>query len=63
LKERFQSNSNITYIEKDGVEYIRFKNLDKYSDILVHGFTTRRGGVSEGEYESLNMAFNKKDKR
>lgn len=63
MKERFLSNPNITYIEKNGVEYIRFKNLDKYSDILVHGFTTRRGGVSEGEYESLNMAFNKKDKR
>jgi len=63
LKERFQSNPNITYIEKNGVEFIQFNNLNKYSDILVHCFTTRRGGVSEGEYESLNMAFNKKDKR
>ncbi|AEV68743.1 peptidoglycan editing factor PgeF [Acetivibrio clariflavus] len=63
MKERFQSNQNITYIEKNGVEFIQFNNLNKYSDILVHCFTTRRGGVSEGEYESLNMAFNKKDKR
>lgn len=63
LKERFLSNPNITYIEKNGVEYIQFNNLNKYSDTLVHCFTTRRGGVSEGEYESLNMAFNKKDKR
>lgn len=63
MKERFQSNSNVEYVEKNGVEFIRFNNLNKYSDILVHCFTTRRGGVSEGEYESLNMAFNKKDKR
>ncbi len=63
MEERFLSNPNITYIEKNGVEYIRLNNLDKYSDILIHGFTTRRGGVSEGEYKSLNMAFNKNDNR
>lgn len=63
MEERFLSNPNITYIEENGVEYIRFNNLEKYSDILIHGFTTRRGGVSEGIYQSLNMAFNKKDKR
>jgi YfiH family protein len=63
LKERFQSNKTITYIEDQGVEYIQFNNLKKYSDILTHCFTTRRGGVSKGEYESLNMAFNKSDER
>ncbi|OPZ89806.1 MAG: Laccase domain protein [Firmicutes bacterium ADurb.Bin419] len=63
MEERFQSNPNIIYTEKNGVEYIRFNSLDKYSDRLIHGFTTRRGGVSVGEYESLNMALNKKDKR
>lgn len=63
MKERFLANSNISYIEKNGVEYIQFNNLNKYSDTLIHCFTTRRGGVSEGEYKSLNMAFNKSDKR
>lgn len=63
LEERFLSNPNIAYLEKNGVEYIQFNNLNKYSDMLVHCFTTRRGGVSEGEYKSLNMAFNKNDKR
>lgn len=63
MEERFLSNHNITYVEKNGIEFVQFNNLIKYSDILIHGFTTRRGGVSEGEYKSLNMAFNKKDKR
>ncbi|WP_010243178.1 peptidoglycan editing factor PgeF [Acetivibrio cellulolyticus] len=63
MEERFLTNPRIAYIEKNGVEYIQFNNLNKYSDVLIHGFTTRRGGVSEGEYKSLNMAFNKNDKR
>ncbi len=29
---------------------------------IVHGFTTRKGGVSKGVYESLNMGVNRGDK-
>lgn len=63
MEERFLSNQNITYVHENGIEYIQFNNLKKYSDMLIHCFTTRHGGVSEGEYKSLNMAFNKSDKR
>ncbi len=50
-------------VASNGVEYIRFKNLAQYSDSIVHGFTTRRGGVSGGECSSLNLGFKREDLR
>jgi YfiH family protein len=35
----------------------------KYGDILKHCFTTRRGGVSTGECNSLNLGFKRNDVR
>ncbi len=55
--------SNVTWILKDGLKYIEFNNIRNYSDIVVHGFTTRLGGVSSGECSSLNLGFNRKDER
>ncbi|HHV29711.1 MAG TPA: peptidoglycan editing factor PgeF [Clostridium sp.] len=63
MDNRFESNKNITYKSKNQVEFIQFNNLLKYENVITHCFTTRRGGVSEGQYESLNMAFNKTDDR
>lgn len=63
MHKKFDTNNNITYNIKDGVEFIQFNNLLKYDNIITHCFTTRRGGVSKNEYESLNMAFNKSDDR
>ncbi|ABN52145.1 MAG TPA: peptidoglycan editing factor PgeF [Hungateiclostridium thermocellum] len=63
MDNRFASNKNITYKTKNQVEFIQFNNLLKYENIITHCFTTRRGGVSKGWYDSLNMAFNKTDDR
>lgn len=60
LDNRFSKNNGIVYIEKDGVQLIQFKNLLKHKNI-THCFTTRNGGVSKNEYQSLNLAFNKND--
>jgi len=38
-------------------ELIQSRRLGELSE-LRHGFSTRRGGVSEGAYASLNLAFN-----
>jgi len=48
------------FINKDGVGFITFKRL---SDIpfIKHGFSTRIGGVSEGEYNSLNLGIKTED--
>jgi len=40
---------------------IVFKPFREFEDALVHGFSTRLGGVSTGIYESLNLAFNRGD--
>jgi len=36
--------------------YVTFPIFDEYHDLL-HCFTTRKGGVSKGPYESLNIGF------
>ncbi len=50
-------------VKKRNLAYIQFGNLLKYGDSLKHCFTTRLGGVSEGEYFSLNLGVKKDDRR
>ncbi len=46
---------------EDGVfPYLSFPNLEE-TGIVKHCFTTRRGGVSEGVYGSLNLSFTRGD--
>lgn len=42
--------------EKNHVPYIQFKNLSA-TDIVKHGFSTRKGGVSTGIFSSMNLNF------
>lgn len=56
-------NENVDFIEKDGVVLVQFKNLKAHEDKLIHCFTTRIGGVSEGECNTLNLGFSRKDNR
>ncbi|MCK4259109.1 MAG: peptidoglycan editing factor PgeF [Halanaerobiales bacterium] len=43
-------------VSKNGVEWMVFERLSKESGI-VHGFSTRIGGVSQAPYDGLNLAF------
>lgn len=45
---------------KDAVAYLTFCRLEKI-DGIKHGFSTRLGGVSNGEFRSLNMSFGRGD--
>lgn len=45
---------------KDGVEYITFPLLEE-TGAVKHLFTTRKGGVSRGIYESMNLSFTRGD--
>lgn len=58
-----ENNDSIILTQKEDLLYIEFKNLKKFNDILTHCFTTRLGGVSDGEYSSLNLSFNKNDSK
>ena len=39
---------------ENGVPYLRFPMLESES-FIEHGFSTRKGGVSTGIYESMNL--------
>jgi hypothetical protein len=44
----------------DTVPYLTYNSLSEIK-FVNHAFTTRLGGVSEGEFTSMNMAFNRGD--
>ena len=46
--------------EKNGVTWLTFQKLDHIPGIL-HAFSTRLGGVSEGYYASMNLSFTQQD--
>ena len=55
--------SNTLSINKNGeLLYITFPKLQK-TGIVNHLFSTRLGGVSDGQYKSMNLSFNNGDTR
>ena len=44
----------------EGVPYLTYNSLSEIK-FITHAFSTRLGGVSEGEFTSMNMAFNRGD--
>lgn len=47
---------------KDDVGFLTYKSLSKIN-FINHAFSTRLGGVSTGEFESMNLALNRGDDR
>ncbi len=56
------SSNTMTLNNADTVPYLTFNSLSKI-EFINHAFTTRLGGVSKGEFSSMNMAFNRGDNR
>lgn len=57
---KFQSQTmNINF--KNAVGYLTFKNLEKFS-FLKHCFSTRLGGVSRGQFKSMNLSYSQGDR-
>lgn len=46
----------------NGVQYLTFRSLEELQ-MVKHGFSTRLGGVSKGDYTSLNFSFTRMDTR
>lgn len=55
----FQSNT-MTLNSPDSVPYLTYNSLSEIN-FINHAFSTRLGGVSVGEFTSMNMAFNRGD--
>lgn len=56
----FNSNTMNLHI-KNALAYLTFKDFEALS-FVNHAFSTRLGGVSCGEFTSMNMSFNRGDK-
>lgn len=53
--------SHMQIKENKGVIWLTYPAFEQFADI-VHGFSTRLGGVSEGIYASMNLSFTRGDK-
>lgn len=47
-------------MEREGVPFLVFPGLDE-TEAVIHGFSTRMGGVSEGMFSSMNLSFARGD--
>ena len=56
---KFQSQT-MKLNNADGVPYLTYHSLSELK-MIRHAFSTRLGGVSEGEFTSMNLAFNRGD--
>lgn len=56
---KFQSKT-MTLHHADSVPYLTYNSLSEIS-FVNHAFSTRLGGVSQGEFTSMNTAFNRGD--
>ena len=58
----YANKNQSTHIrEVQGVPYLTFRSLERPE--LVHGFSTRLGGVSEGYLGTMNLSFHRGDRR
>ena len=56
-----ETASHMQIKENKGVTWLTYPAFEQFADI-VHGFSTRLGGVSEGIYASMNFSFTRGDK-
>ncbi len=49
--------------EKEGVTYITFPKLSLFHNDMIHGFSTRLGGVSKAHLGSMNLSFTRGDEK
>lgn len=55
-------SNNLEVAQKGDLIYIRFPKLTATGKVR-HGFSTRHGGVSKGDFSSMNLSFNRGDSR
>lgn len=61
-KNHVNAQDRIAVHEKDGVTFLTFPILDRIEGI-THGFSTRLGGVSEGDVGTMNLSFGREQNR
>jgi uncharacterized protein, YfiH family len=61
MRRGFMTEAPYIWYEKGKLKLFEFNSLNNFSDEIKHCFTSRLGGVSQGECSSLNMGFNRND--
>ena len=56
-REEIAMPGAVIYENRNGVEYLKFEIFSRYANDLLAVFSTRKGGVSTGIYESMNLGF------
>lgn len=60
LSIKYANQNHSTRIhEREGVVYLTFRNLEQAG--VLHGFSTRLGGVSQGDLSTMNLSFHRGD--
>ena len=59
---KYKDNRHVLEENTDYVPYLEYPML-KNTRSVRHGFSTRLGGVSEGYYASMNLSFDRGDKK
>ena len=60
IKWHDKNAQKMTVHDKNGVVYLTYPAFDSQEGI-IHGFSTRLGGVSQGIYTSMNLSFTRGD--
>ena len=60
IKWHDKNAQKMTVHDKNGVVYLTYPAFDSQEGI-IHGFSTRLGGVSQGIYSSMNLSFTRGD--
>lgn len=62
MQLKYIHNTNSCQLnEKNKVPYITFPKLQRYEQDIVHGFSTRLGGVSTKHWSTMNLSFSRGD--
>lgn len=60
LSIKYANQNHSTRVhESEGVVYLTFRNLEQAG--VLHGFSTRLGGVSQGDLSTMNLSFRRGD--
>ena len=60
IKWQDDKAQKMNVVQEKGVTFLRYPALEQIPGI-VHGFSTRLGGVSDGMYSSMNLSFSRGD--
>ena len=60
IRKAKEQDRQIEEVRHGDVPFLEFPLL-RETKMVVHGFTTREGGVSEGIFSSMNLSFTRGD--